>query len=178
MAYLAALGLAVGLALDTAAVAAARAVAGRSGLALPWLFGAAHALMATIGWLVGRQAVTAFAQWDHWIAFVLLVVLGGRMIVAPLRPPDDETPAESRWELAVLAVATSIDALAAGLAIDAVGAPPAVVIALIGSVCVAVATAAVLLGRWATRLAGRRLSRIGGIVLIAVAVRIVILHTT
>lgn len=176
MAYLTALGLAVGLALDTAAVAAARAVAGRSGFALPWLFGAAHALMATIGWLAGRHAVVAVAQWDHWIAFVLLVALGGRMILAPLRPPGDETPAESRWELAVLAVATSIDALAAGLAIDTIGAPPAVVIALIGGVCVVVATAAVLLGRWATRLAGRRLSRIGGIVLIAVAIRIVILH--
>ena len=178
-AYLAALGLSVGLALDTAAVAAARAIGGRSGLALPWLFGATHAAMAALGWIVGREAVAAFAAWDHWIAFALLVFIGARMIVAP--PPNVETAGAddgARWEVAVLALATSIDALAAGLAIDAIGVPPALSIGLIGGVCVVVSTAAVLVGRLASGLAGKHLSRIGGVVLILVAVRVVVLHTS
>jgi putative Mn2+ efflux pump MntP len=177
-AYLATLALAIGLALDTAVVAAARAAGGRSGLALPWLFGVAHAGMAAAGWMLGRQAVDALSTWDHWIAFVVLVVLGVRMVVAPLRPTAAAPPAEGPWELVVLALATSIDALAAGLAIDVLGVAPVIAIALIGGVCVVLSTCASLLGRWAARIAGGQLSRVGGLVLIAVAIRIVVLHTS
>jgi putative Mn2+ efflux pump MntP len=178
IAYLAAFGLAIGLALDTAVVAAARSIAGRDGLGLPWLFGLAHGVMATIGWLLGRGASPSLSDWDHWVAFGLLIAVGTRMIVLAFRPLDAAPPAERGWELAAVVIATSLDALAAGFAIDALAIPPLVAIAMIAAVCVATSTVAVLVGRVAGRFAGRPLEAVGGIVLIAVAIRVVVLHTS
>ncbi len=171
----AALAMAVGLALDTSAVTAARALAGRRSLALPWLFGACHAAMATLGWALGRQATAVIRDWDRWIAAGILFGLAARMFTAP--PPEEAAPADRPWEIAVLAIATSVDALAAGLAIDALGVSPPIAIALIAGVCVALSTTATLVGAWAGRRLGRNLDRIGGVLLVLVAVRIVVAHS-
>jgi putative Mn2+ efflux pump MntP len=178
MHLLAAIGLAVGLALDTAAVTASRAVAGRRSFALPWLFGAFHGGMAAIGWMVGRQASAIIQDWDHWIAAGLLAFIGVRMIAARPAPAAMAAREDRLWEILVLAVATSVDAAAAGLAIDTLGVAPALAIGLIAGVCVLLSTVAIPVGAWIGRRADRPMDRIGGVILLAIAVHVVVSHTT
>jgi putative Mn2+ efflux pump MntP len=174
MAYLAAAGLAVGLALDTAAVSAARAFAGRRSMSLPWLFGAFHAAMATLGWFVGHHASALLRASDHWIAAALLGYIGARMVFSPLR--GGAVASTSHGETLLLAVATSIDAAAAGLAIDLLGVAPAVTIGLIGAICVAMSSLAMAFGRWIGARVGRDLDRAGGVLLWIVAIRTLVVH--
>ena len=79
-----ALALAFGLAMDATAVSTARAFgakAHRELAILPLLFGAFQAGMAALGWLAGKVAGPYIAAWDHWVAFALLLLIGGKMIV-------------------------------------------------------------------------------------------------
>jgi len=178
MSFLSALAMAIGLALDTAAVTASRAVAGRRSYTLPWLFGAFHGGMAAIGWAVGHQASQLVQAWDHWIAAGLLAVVGVRMLAAKPAANDAHAREDRAWEILVLSVATSVDALAAGLAIDALGGSAIFAIGLIAGVCVALSTAAIPLGNWIGRRAGTPMDRIGGVILLVLAMRVIISHTT
>lgn len=81
------------------------------------LFGGFQALMPMIGWLLGIRFQKHIANFDHWIAFVLLAIIGGKMIYDSFHPDDDDSnTASGISELFVLAIATSIDALAIGIA--------------------------------------------------------------
>lgn len=79
-------------------------------------FGSFQAVMPLIGWILGRQFESYIISFDHWAAFGLLAFLGGKMIVEALKCGDDET-AETLdiKELLLMAIATSIDALAVGI---------------------------------------------------------------
>jgi len=175
--------LAIGLAMDATAVATARGLARRwpsDALVLPLLFGAFQAGMAAVGWLAGRQGGALFARWDHWIAFALLAGIGGKMIAGAVRgapagdAADDHGGARQRL---VLAVATSLDALAAGVTLDVLGAPPAVALVLIGVVTVVLAAAGYAAGRrLGSRAASRHLELAGGVVIVAIGVKILVEH--
>ncbi len=79
-------------------------------------FGSFQAVMPLIGWVIGRQFESYIISFDHWAAFGLLAFLGGKMIIEALKCGDDET-AENLdvKELLLMAIATSIDALAVGI---------------------------------------------------------------
>ncbi len=84
------------------------------------LFGVIEAITPLIGWFAGSVASKWVAQWDHWIAFTLLLVLGARMIHEGCSDDDEEdaeagAPKQSVVMLALTAVATSIDAMAVGV---------------------------------------------------------------
>jgi putative Mn2+ efflux pump MntP len=177
MAYLTALALALGIAVDGAVVVASRALAGRRSRSLPWLFGASHAVMATLGWAIGRRASVWIQEWDHWVAFALLTLIGGRMIVAP-DGREDAPSADGGWEVFGLCVATSIDAAAGGVTIDALGIAPALTIGLITCICTALSMTALAVGERVGVHAGRNLSRVGGLVLVVIAIRVVVQHTS
>jgi putative Mn2+ efflux pump MntP len=92
-----------------------------AGFAHRLLFGVIEAITPLIGWFAGSVATKWVSQWDHWIAFVLLLVLGARMIHEGLSDDDEEEDAgtapqkQSVVMLALTAVATSIDAMAVGV---------------------------------------------------------------
>ncbi|HVR42866.1 MAG TPA: manganese efflux pump MntP family protein [Thermoanaerobaculia bacterium] len=177
--------IACGLAMDCVAVSAATAVSTRSGrlaaaLRMASVFGFMQALMASIGWWGGVGMSRILAAWDHWVAFGLLTLIGGRMIRNGIRGDDgDSGDADDAigWpRLFLLGLATSIDAVAAGVVLPQleVGFPAAV--GTIGGVTFVLSLAA---GRLAGRLSGRfsgRLEIVGGVVLIAIGIRTVIAH--
>jgi putative Mn2+ efflux pump MntP len=174
---LSAVALAFGLAMDATAVCAARAVGAQSRrelLILPLLFGAFQAGMAALGWLGGRAAADYIAAWDHWVAFGLLALIGGKMVWEAVRG-NDELPEPGTPLLYLgLAIATSIDAAAAGLTLNLLPVAPWLVLLLIGTITAACSA----LGYWAGRALGHKLGAkleiIGGLVLIAIGIDILI----
>lgn len=182
---LSALVLALALSADATAVAAVRGlVAGhvraRDGLLLAGLFGGFQGGMAALGWLAGAELGARVARYDHWIAFVLLAGLGLRTLWAAWRgdDDDDEVAADpfALGPLLVMAVATSIDALAAGVTVPLMSPPPAVTLALIAGVTFGASLAAVELGR---RLGARfraGVEVVGGLALVGLGVKILVEH--
>ncbi len=178
------------LAIAFALAADAFAVSVAVGLTLPQLtrrrvfrlafhFGLFQALMPAIGWAGGQALHARIAAVDHWIAFGLLALVGGRMIWSAARRDGGEpaTGDPTRgWQLVLLSVATSIDALAVGFSLAMVGSPilkPALVIGVVAAAATAVGMA---LGRRIGSSWGRRVEFAGGGVLIWIGVRIVVEH--
>jgi putative Mn2+ efflux pump MntP len=175
--------LSLGLAMDATAVAAARSVAGlprRDLMVLALAFGVFQAGMAAAGWLLGATAARWIEQWDHWIAFGLLLLIGGKMIVEAVRGTDDEpAPATLGMRtILVLSIATSIDAFAAGVSLPALAAPPAITLTLIGVVTFALSALAGLVGARLGRRIGSKLEIVGGLALIGIGVKTLVDHLT
>ena len=185
MSWFVLLGVAIGLATDAFAAAVAvsvslRAVSRRQVARLAFHFGLFQALMPIVGWLAGVSFVAWIASWDHWVAFGLLAVVGLRAIRAGLRGEEaseavsDPTRGVS---LIVLSLATSLDALAAGLSFAALGVRvwvPSLVIGGTAGVLTAVGTI------FGSRLGGRFgawAEVAGGVVLIGIGLLIVLEHT-
>lgn len=178
--------VAVALAMDAFAVAIAsgvmlRQVSKRQAFRLSWHFGLFQALMPIIGWAAGLTVRSYIERFDHWVAFGLLVFVGGRMVIDAVRGEDEmKRHAEPTrgWTLVVLSVATSIDALAVGLSLALLGVSvwlPALVIGV-------VAATFTLLGLRLGTFVGRRLpvgryaAVGGGLVLLFIGVRILADH--
>src|SRR4051812_10050001 len=150
------LTLAFGLALDSTAAAAAKGCAvprilWRHVVLVAVFFGGFQALMPLIGWALGTGAGPWVQAWDHWVAFVLLVALGGHMLWEA-RPANAAAPARERKDFGVrvmfaVAVATSIDALAAGITLPLLHAPLLLSIATIGVTAAALSVAGLFAGR-------------------------------
>ena len=116
---------------------------------------------------------------DHWIAFVLLAAIGGRMVHAGLAAGADDDgsiPLITGWALASVAVATSIDAAAAGVTIAFLRQPVLVTCAVIGTVTFLLSIAGVLLGGALGSVVGKRAELLGGLVLIGLGCKILIEH--
>lgn len=116
----------VGLSMDAFAVSICKGLSMKKlnlkyGLIIAAFFGGFQALMPLIGWILGKSFEKYITSFDHWIAFGLLAIIGGKMAfdaIKEMRGNDEEKTEEFKLkigELVVLAVATSIDALAIGL---------------------------------------------------------------
>ena len=134
--------------------------------------------MPILGWLAGVGVAPLIASFDHWIAFGLLVLIGVRMISSAFRfeQSNDRRDPSRGVRLIALSVATSIDALAVGLTLAFLGIdiwwPSAAIGFITGSVCVF----AIVLGNQLHVRFGRTAEAIGGAVLIAIAIRILVSH--
>lgn len=178
------LGIAIGLAMDAFAAAIAVSVSlgrvtGRQVFRLAWHFGLFQALMPVIGWYGGLSVEPWIRAWDHWLAFGLLGLVGGRMLCLGVQPGSAEAPPIDPTRgasLVMLSVATSIDAFAVGLSFAALGVRvwlPSAVIGLTAALLTVVGTA--LGSRLGDRF-GRWMEMVGGALLIAIGLRIVISH--
>jgi manganese efflux pump family protein len=186
MTFSAIFALAVGLAMDATAVAAARGLAApavrlRHGIIVGLAFGGAQGLMPLAGWLVGSRLGPLVAAWDHWIAFALLTGLGAKMLweARGSRVVKDDAGRGNPFgfrPLALLAIATSIDAFAVGITLPMLGAPLLLSLVTIGVVTALLSGSAVFIGRRLGSRLGRRLDAAGGLVLIGLGVKIVIEH--
>lgn len=181
--------LALGLAMDAMAVAAARGLAAprillRHVLLVAALFGGAQVVMPLLGWLVGMHVGPLFAAWDHWVAFVLLGGIGAKMLWEARSGAQEEAAAEPVGDpfglklLAVLAIATSVDAFAAGLTLPMLGAPMVLSLVTIGVTTALLSGLGVYAGRRFGALLGRRLDAFGGVVLIGLGFKVLIEHLT
>jgi manganese efflux pump family protein len=181
--------LAVGLAMDATAIAGARGLAAtkvrlRDALLVALFFGGFQGAMPILGWSAGAAFAARIAGWGHWVAFVLLAGIGGKMLHEARATVDasESTSATPRGDvfglkvLALLAIATSIDALAAGIPLALAGVNLAGACATIGIVTAALSFAGVLAGhRFGARL-GKRLEVLGGLVLIGLGVKALLDH--
>jgi putative Mn2+ efflux pump MntP len=180
------LALALGVAMDATAVAAARGLAApvvrvRHAVGVGLAFGGAQALMPLGGWLVGDRLGRLVSAWDHWIAFGLLTAIGAKMLWEARAAATSEAGSEAGDPfglrlILVLAIATSIDAFAVGVTLPIIGAPLALSIVTMGVTTALLSGAAVLLGRRFGARLGRRLDVAGGLIIIALGVKILVEH--
>lgn len=186
--YASILALALGLAMDATAAAAACGVAtpvlrARHFAAVALYFGGFQALMPLLGWLLATWIGPAIAAWDHWVAFVLLGGIGAKMIHGAWRADPDAraAPAANMFRARVmlgLAVATSIDAFAAGITLPMFEVPIAISLATIGAVTAAAASLGLAVGQRLGGRLGRGLDALGGAVLIGLGVKVLAEHLT
>lgn len=177
--------LSLALAMDAFAVSLVRGAAGqhslRRALETGLAFGAAQGVMPLLGWALGSMFVAYIEAWDHWIAFALLAFLGVQLLREGLGDDgdaDDVPPASYSYKsLLAAAIATSIDAGAAGLTLDMFGYPPLLSCLVIAAVTAALCVPAYwFAARTGPRL-GKRAEIFGGLVLIGLGIRIVAEHT-
>lgn len=175
-----AVALAFGLAMDATAVSAARGLAGhrpREAALLAALFGGFQSAMSALGWLAGLWVGPYIAAWDHWVAFVLLVAIGGKMLFDAWRSRKDDgrAPAPATMTLYLgLALATSIDAAAAGLTLPLVPVAPWIALVLIGTITAACSAIGYFAGRLIGKHLGSKLEILGGLVLIGIGVQLLV----
>jgi manganese efflux pump family protein len=175
--------IAVGLAMDAFAVSLGigtteRSTSPRARFRLSFHFGLFQCGMPIIGWVAGSTVSRWIAPIDHWIAFGLLAYVGINMIRSGLNSETDSyTQDPSRGKtLVVLAVATSIDALAVGLSLamlEVAIITPAIVI---GVVTYSLSMAGLFAGNKLGEKFGKRMEILGGIILIGIGIRVVVTH--
>lgn len=174
--------LALALSMDATAVATGRAVAGMSrptGYVLALLFGIFQAGMAALGWVLGQSAKDFVERWDHWIAFGLLGAIGGKMVWEACRgedPGDEPVRALDLRTMMILSIATSIDALAAGVTLPTLGVQPALALAFIGVATFVLSAAGAAAGASLGARFGKRLEVLGGLTLIAIGTKTLLDH--
>lgn len=181
--------LAIGLAMDCFAVSIAsgiimKSIRLRPMLSMAFAFGFFQALMPLLGWIGASSFSHLIEDWDHWIAFAILVFLGGRMVCESFKDEEcrHEFDPTNLKVLLTLAVATSIDALAVGISFAFVGTysistilPP---IGIIGLVSFVLSLAGLMFGICFGHGLARKLRAElwGGIILIAIGTKILIEH--
>ncbi len=187
MSTVALLIIALGVSADAFAVAVGKGLGMprlhlRTAASIAIAFGLAQALMPLFGWLLGTQLEQFITPVDHWVAFGLLALVGGRMLREALRPED--LPGEGTGagnvmlvrprELLVLAVATSIDALAVGISLALVEVNIVTAVIVIGAVTCVLSFAGVALGQRAGARFRGPAEIAGGLVLIGIGVKILL----
>ena len=175
------LALSLGLAMDAFAVSVAQGASTRPGTAgalrIGAVFGLAQGLMPLIGWALGTAFAGLIRNVDHWVAFVLLGLLGAKMLREGLAG-EDATPAPALlgWALLGAAVATSVDAAAAGITLPMIGAPVAIACGVIGLVTAGLCVAGVRIGAASGARLGKLAEIVGGTLLIVIGAKILIQH--
>ena len=174
--------LAVGLSMDAFAVAVCkglsiRALMPRHAIVVGLWFGAFQALMPLIGWLLGSAFADMIEAVDHWIAFVLLAFIGGNMIREALQGDDEDCdPSLAPLAMLVLAVATSIDALAVGVTFAFLRVDILPAVTLIGVCTFLISAAGVKVGNVFGARYKARAELAGGAVLVLIGLKILLEH--
>lgn len=175
--------LSLGLAMDALAVSIAKSSTigqeeSLKKVILPLIFGIFQAIMPLIGALVGVQFAGKIDEFDHWIIFAILGYLGVNMIRASLKheEDDDDSMALGWKEMMLLAIATSIDALAVGVSIAFLKVDIYLTSALIGLVTFFVCLLGTTMGKHLMKVCRDRAELVGGVILILVGFKILMQH--
>jgi manganese efflux pump family protein len=180
------LGMAIALAMDCFAVAMGAScgpvrLSGRQTLRMAFSFGAFQFAMPVLGWFAGENILPFIERFDHWAAFGLLAFVGGKMILESFGrngEKGDGRPADRTrgGQLLVLSLATSIDALAVGLSLAMVRTGIFGPAAIIGATSFGLTVLGTKLGPLLGRVVGKRAELAGGLVLIAIGIKILTQH--
>ena len=178
--------ISIGLAMDAFGVSIGKGLTmpvGENGrkVTLAFLFGLFQFLMPLIGWLIGRQFIDVISDWDHWIIFGLLGYLGIAMIREGLSDDDDEDDDDDKqflgvWEMMMLSVATSLDAMAVGLTFAFLPINVWEASTMIGVITFGISLVGVYLGKFMGRFVGKYADIVGGGVLILIGTKILLQH--
>lgn len=176
--------IAIGLSMDAFAVSIGKGLSVAKSKLSYYLkvglwFGGFQALMPLIGYLLGTSFADAVAEFDHWIAFALLAIIGGNMIKEAVgNDNDEESNADfSIKALFVLAVATSIDALAAGVSFAFLKTDIISSIIIIGITTFLFSIVGFKIGNIFGNRYKKRAELVGGVILITIGLKILIEHT-
>jgi len=174
--------IAVGLAMDAFAVSIAKGMAisrqrRKFALLLGGFFGGFQMLMPAIGWLVGLSFKEIIMGVDHWIAFGLLAFIGVKMIYDSTRKDSDKKDESLRLHsILILAIATSIDALMVGLSFAFLNTSILEPILVIGLITFMLSVIGFFFGCGLGRVFGNKIKIVGGLILIAIGLRILLEH--
>lgn len=177
--------IAVSLALDAFAVSVSSGISipgfgPRQAVKMGLWFGTFQFLMPLLGWLLGSSVSQYIEAVDHWVAFGLLAVIGGKMAWESLRRgcgEEDEAPPDlSARRLCVLAIATSIDALAVGVSFAFLSVNIAVAASFIGVITFLLSAVGVKVGSLFGAKYKSRAELVGGIILILMGLKILLEH--
>jgi len=179
-------GIAFALSIDAFAVSVIHGVAAKNlkfkeAFAIAFSFGSFQAIMPFIGWSAGFLFKEHIENIDHWIAFILLAIVGGKMIYESIFSKEEKNNIYNRNKLNIitllmLSVATSIDALAVGLSFSLIDIKIFLPAVIIGSVTFFVCLTGVYIGDRIGSLLGKKLGIAGGIILILIGARILFSH--
>ena len=147
-------------------------------------FGVFQAAYLFAGWFIGDKAASFITEWDHWIAFAILTYLGGKMLLEAIKTKDEEEEANKRdflciKRLAVLATATSIDAIAVGASLAMLEIETAKIMNVTFFTFIATAVASYIGLQGGKRLghkSGKKAEIWGGVILIVIGMKILIEH--
>ena len=179
--------IAVGLAMDAFAVAVCRGLKMKKlnyahGTVIALFFGGFQALMPLIGWFLGFKFEQYIVSIDHWIAFILLSFIGGRMIYEAVKDGNEDecgccgSGKLDLKELTVMAIATSIDALAVGITFAFLRVNIVLSASLIGVITFAICFAGVVIGHVFGSKLKNRAEIVGGVILILIGIKILLDH--
>jgi manganese efflux pump family protein len=174
--------IAVGLAMDAFAVSIAKGMAisrqrRKFALLLGGFFGSFQMFMPAIGWLVGLSFKEIIMGVDHWIAFGLLAFIGAKMIYDSTRKDSDKKDESLRLHsILILAIATSIDALMVGLSFAFLNTSILEPILVIGLITFMLSVIGFFFGCGLGRVFGNKIKIVGGLILIAIGLRILLEH--
>ena len=182
----------VGLSMDAFAVSVCKGLKMRrlnkkNAAVIGLFFGGFQAIMPLIGWLLGKQFEKYITSFDHWIAFVLLAFIGGKMAIEAIKGDDDEQDDDGGnktsdgekldlKELTMLAVATSIDALAVGITFAFLKVNILTAISIIGVTTFVLSIIGVAVGNKFGMKYKSKAEIVGGIVLILIGLKILLEH--
>lgn len=177
----------VGLSMDAFAVSICkglgmRKVNKKQALVIGLFFGGFQALMPFIGWILGSRFEQYITSIDHWIAFILLGFIGGKMMIEAVREWNEEEVVDvmdapiDHKNMLVLAVATSIDALTVGITFAFLGTPIVEAITIIGITTMVISIAGVVVGNFFGSRYKSKAEFIGGLILVLLGLKILLEH--
>ncbi|MEA4823528.1 MAG: manganese efflux pump MntP family protein [Clostridiaceae bacterium] len=173
--------LAVGLSMDAFAVSICKGLASRrmrwdGALACGLYFGGFQALMPTVGYFVGSRFYTYIERFDHWVAFILLILIGVNMLREAFCEEEKVDSSFAVKGMLVLAVATSIDALAVGVSLACLRTNIALAAAVIGVTTFIFSFAGVRIGNVFGSRYRKKAVIAGGVILIGIGLKILVEH--
>jgi putative Mn2+ efflux pump MntP len=176
--------LSIGLAMDAFSVAIVSSLGlGKIKLAdslkVSLSFGVAHIVMPILGWFLGSSVITLIQRWDHWLAFILLAYVGGRMIKNGLNDEIEEVEASDLLEFSTLimfTIAVSIDALAVGLSFSLQELSIWIPSLFMGIGTLIFTFVGLNIGNKVGHQFGKKAQIVGGLVLILIGLRMVVVH--
>lgn len=151
----------------------------RDALRIGLIFGGIEAITPLIGWGLGLLASKMVMEWNHWVAFALLLFLGIRMVIEGFRGGEDDAPPPARhsfWLLVTTAIATSLDAMAVGVGLAFLNVSIVPTALAIGGATFLMSTLGIMVGRFIGPLLGKRAEILGGVVLIGIGCQILYSH--
>ncbi len=176
--------ISIGLAMDAFAVSVCKGLCQRkfssfNAFVIALFFGGFQALMPTVGYILGKQFENQIMSFDHWIAFILLAVIGINMIREAVRGDDEEISCSyviNLKELTLLAIATSIDALPVGITFAFLKVSIYTAAPLIGIITFAISFSGVFIGNKFGAAYKEKAEIAGGIILILIGAKILLEH--
>lgn len=181
MDFIAIIFIAIGLAMDSFAVSISygsvlKSFECKKASITGFIMGFFQAIMPVLGWLLAYKFATYIVDFDHWIAFILLLFLGIKMIYESLKKDNEKKICFSFKTLLILGVATSIDALAVGISFAFLTIDILLPVLIIGITAFIFSFVGVFIGQRFGKIKGVNIGFIGGLILISIGVKILMEH--